>query len=159
MTLSRRAILQGTALAAASGLVPLPGLRRLVFAAEAGAERILVVLHLRGGCDGLNLLSPAADPDFIAARSSELRVLADGPEAGRAFSVVRDDRAGVAVQNGDAAGLASAILSLAEHPEQRRAMGARGRALFDARFRRELAVERHHQLILRAARGPLGAPC
>ncbi len=83
MTLSRRTMLQGTALAAACGLLPLPGLRRLAFAAEPGAGRILVVLHLRGGCDGLNLLSPAGDPDFIAARSSELRVLAEGPEAGR----------------------------------------------------------------------------
>jgi uncharacterized protein (DUF1501 family) len=82
MTLSRRTLLRGTALVA-SGLLPVPGLRRLAFASEAAAGRILVVLHLRGGCDGLNLLSPAADPDFIAARSSELRVLADGPAAGR----------------------------------------------------------------------------
>jgi uncharacterized protein (DUF1501 family) len=82
MALSRRSLLQATALAAASGLAPLPGLGRLLFGAESQEERILVVLHLRGGCDGLNLLSPAGDADFIAARSTDLRVLADGDEAG-----------------------------------------------------------------------------
>src|SRR5579863_635241 len=82
MALSRRSLLQATALAAASGLVPLPGLGRLLFGAESQEDRILVVLHLRGGCDGLNLLSPAGDADFIAARSSELRVLDEGQDAG-----------------------------------------------------------------------------
>src|ERR1700675_2000481 len=82
MPVSRRSLLQGTALAAASGLLPLPGLGRLLFGAESQENRILVVLHLRGGCDGLNLLSPAEDADFIAARNSDLRVLADGDEAG-----------------------------------------------------------------------------
>jgi uncharacterized protein (DUF1501 family) len=82
MTLSRRSLIQATALGAASGLLPLPGLRRLLFAAESGNDGILVVLHLRGGCDGLNLLSPATDVDFIEARNSDLRVLADGSDAG-----------------------------------------------------------------------------
>lgn len=79
--LSRRVVLKGSALAAAS-LLPWPGRTRVAFAAEPGNGRILVVLHLRGGCDGLNLLSPASDPDFIAARGSELRVMADGADAG-----------------------------------------------------------------------------
>ena len=61
-----------------------PGLSGLAFAAEPAT--LLVVLHLRGGCDGLNLVSPADDPDFIAARVSELRVAADGPEAGHALA-------------------------------------------------------------------------
>jgi uncharacterized protein (DUF1501 family) len=82
MSISRRSLLQATALAAASGLAPLPGLGRLLFGAESQENRILVVLHLRGGCDGLNLLSPAGDADFIAARSSELRVLDEGQDAG-----------------------------------------------------------------------------
>lgn len=112
MTLSRRALLQGTALAAASGLLPSPGLRRLVFAAEPGPSRILVVLHLRGGCDGLNLLSPASDPDFIAARSSELRVLPDGSEAGRL--VVHTQSPAVEFRLHNAAG-ALADLSDAKH--------------------------------------------
>ena len=90
MTLSRRSLLQATALAAASGLAPLPGLGRLLFGAESQEDRILVVLHLRGGCDGLNLLSPAGDADFIAARSSDLRVLADGDEAGHLIAHLQD---------------------------------------------------------------------
>src|SRR6202049_4073375 len=90
MALSRRSLLQATALAAASGLAPLPGLGRLLFGAESQENRILVVLHLRGGCDGLNLLSPAGDADFIAARSSDLRVLADGDEAGHLIAHLQD---------------------------------------------------------------------
>jgi len=85
MSLSRRSLIQGTALALGCGLVPLPGLRRLLFAAETKTDGILVVLHLRGGCDGLNLLSPASDADFIEARNSDLRVLADGNDAGHAI--------------------------------------------------------------------------
>jgi uncharacterized protein (DUF1501 family) len=92
MPLSRRTLLQSTALAAASGLAPLPGLGRLLFGAQSQENRILVVLHLRGGCDGLNLLSPAADPDFIAARNSDLRVLADGDEAGHPIVHSQDSR-------------------------------------------------------------------
>jgi uncharacterized protein (DUF1501 family) len=90
MTLSRRSLLKGTALAAVSGLTPLPGLGRLLLAAEPQNDRILVVLHLRGGCDGLNLLSPASDADFIAARNSDLRVLADGDDAGHLIVHVQD---------------------------------------------------------------------
>jgi uncharacterized protein (DUF1501 family) len=85
MSVSRRSLIQGTAIALGCGLAPLPGLRRLLFASEPKTERILVVLHLRGGCDGLNLLSPASDADFIAARNSDLRVLADGSDAGHAI--------------------------------------------------------------------------
>jgi len=85
MSVSRRSLIQGTAIALGCGLAPLPGLRRLLFAAEPKTERILVVLHLRGGCDGLNLLSPASDADFIAAHNSDLRVLADGSDAGHAI--------------------------------------------------------------------------
>jgi uncharacterized protein (DUF1501 family) len=92
MALSRRSLLQATALAAASGLAPLPGLGRLLFGAESQEERILVVLHLRGGCDGLNLLSPAGDADFIAARNSDLRVLADGDEAGHLIAHLQDPK-------------------------------------------------------------------
>jgi uncharacterized protein (DUF1501 family) len=80
---SRRRILQGVALGAA-GLLPAPGLRGLLFAQDAAPGRMLVVLHLRGGCDGLHLLSPASDANFNEARVSDLRVAADGAEAGHA---------------------------------------------------------------------------
>jgi uncharacterized protein (DUF1501 family) len=82
MSISRRSLIQATAAGAAAGLLPLPGIRRLLFAAEPAGDRILVVLHLRGGCDGLNLLSPASDSAFIEARNSDLRVLPEGSDAG-----------------------------------------------------------------------------
>src|SRR5271163_1322215 len=85
MSISRRSLIQATAAGVAAGLAPLPGIRHLLFAAEPESDRILVLLHLRGGCDGLNLLSPASDADFIEARNSDLRVLAEGSDAGHAI--------------------------------------------------------------------------
>jgi uncharacterized protein (DUF1501 family) len=77
--LTRRTLLK----TAGAASLPLSGLHRAVFAAAPSVNQpILIVLHLRGGCDGLNLVSPASDPDFIEARISELRVAADGPNAG-----------------------------------------------------------------------------
>lgn len=48
-------------------------------------DPILVVIFLRGGADGLALVSPASDPDFIAARPEMLRSLRQGDGAGRAI--------------------------------------------------------------------------
>src|SRR4029077_10584060 len=59
-----------------------PGLHHLAFAAEGVDRGLLVIVHLRGGCDGLNLISPATDPTFIEARASDLRVQSEGPDAG-----------------------------------------------------------------------------
>ncbi|MCX7288980.1 MAG: DUF1501 domain-containing protein [Rhodobacterales bacterium] len=46
-------------------------------------DPILVVVFLRGGADGLALVSPSSDPDFIAARPEGLRVARQGDAAGR----------------------------------------------------------------------------
>ncbi|MTJ83768.1 MAG: DUF1501 domain-containing protein [Telmatospirillum sp.] len=79
MSLSRRTLLQtGAAL-----LAPWPGLRSMALAADGGADQALIVVFLRGGCDGLSLLAPANDPDYVADRAPELRVRADGPRPGR----------------------------------------------------------------------------
>ncbi len=86
MRLSRRNLLEGALTGAA--LLTLPGgsLRQLAFAASpAGPQRVLIVLHLRGACDGLNLVCPANDPHLIAARPAELRVAASGDKAGHAL--------------------------------------------------------------------------
>ncbi|MCU0905318.1 MAG: DUF1501 domain-containing protein [Tabrizicola sp.] len=48
-------------------------------------DPILVVVFLRGGADGLALVSPTSDPDFIAARPEALRVLRQGDSPGRAI--------------------------------------------------------------------------
>jgi len=77
--LSRRDLFRLSAAGFASS-----GLSNLAFA-DGGSPSLLILLHLRGGCDGLNLISPGDDPDFIAARASELRVASDGPDAGFAL--------------------------------------------------------------------------
>ena len=86
MRTTRRELLKAGATAGLAigldGFLPLPGLRRLAFAAEPADSRLLVIVHQRGGCDGLNLISPANDTDFVAARGSDLRVPTDGPDAG-----------------------------------------------------------------------------
>ncbi|MEI9983748.1 MAG: hypothetical protein WDN69_11405 [Aliidongia sp.] len=69
-----------------AAILPVPGLRHLAFAQGNAPRPLLIVLHQRGGCDGLNLISPSDDPNFIEARASELRVLADGPDAGHALA-------------------------------------------------------------------------
>jgi uncharacterized protein (DUF1501 family) len=63
---SRRRFLQGL------GAMPLLGVLPGAFSAPAGAaelsDRVLVVVHLDGGCDGLNTVIPYADPAYAAAR-------------------------------------------------------------------------------------------
>lgn len=54
-------------------------------------DPILVVVFLRGGADGLNLISPTADVDYIAARPESLRVLRKGGEAGHAMKDMAAD--------------------------------------------------------------------
>lgn len=82
LDLTRRELLKGLLAAGGSGALAGLGLTRLVFAADKPAASTLVVIHLRGGWDGLNLISPVSDPDFVAARASELRVAAIGGNAG-----------------------------------------------------------------------------
>src|SRR4029077_14919303 len=88
--ISRRGILaSGVVLAGALGI---PGLRGLAFAAPQAALPLVVLVHCRGGCDGLNLISPANDPAFVAARTSELRVLDSGDAAGHHLNNGPDPR-------------------------------------------------------------------
>lgn len=49
---------------------------------ESGDKPIMVVVFLRGGMDGLNLLGPVDDAEYVAARATELRVGADGKKKG-----------------------------------------------------------------------------
>ncbi|MBP2307303.1 DUF1501 domain-containing protein [Azospirillum melinis] len=94
MALSRRTVMQGGLMAglglAGGSLTGLPGVRSLAFAADKSVEApvgtlgagTLVVVFLRGGADMLALVAPADDPDYRAARTPELRVMAEGPKAG-----------------------------------------------------------------------------
>ena len=51
-------------------------------------DPVLVVMFLRGGADGLGLVCTASDPDLIAARPEDLRVLRKGDAKGR---LIRQD--------------------------------------------------------------------
>lgn len=94
MAISRRTVMRGGLAAglglAGGGLTGLPGIRSLAFAADKSVEApvgmlgagTLVVVFLRGGADMLALVAPADDPDYRAARTPELRVMAEGPKAG-----------------------------------------------------------------------------
>jgi uncharacterized protein (DUF1501 family) len=89
MHLTRRFFLQSTgALAAYCGVAPLQALAQSAEAAAAlavprpvAAGKTLVVLFLRGGIDGLNLIVPHADPDYATLRQ-QLRIHAPGQEQG-----------------------------------------------------------------------------
>src|SRR5579864_1416457 len=85
MAISRRIVLTGGLAGTLSAILPVPGIRNLAFAENGTVRPTLVVVHLRGGCDGLNLVSPANDPSFIEARASDLRVATDGTDAGFAL--------------------------------------------------------------------------
>lgn len=79
MTLSRRRLLSG--LSAGAGFALAPGLN-VSFAAEGTPARdILIVLFQRGACDWLQMLAPAGDPNYIAARPN-IRVQTSGESAG-----------------------------------------------------------------------------
>ena len=48
--------------------------------------KLLIVVFLRGGADGLQLIGPAGDEDYIAARPEPLRVTRKGDQAGLLLS-------------------------------------------------------------------------
>ncbi len=83
VSFSRRQFLAASGVSALAAL-PKVGITNIAFAASDAP--ILVVVHQRGACDGLNLISPADDPRFVAARVPELRVATGGPDAGYALA-------------------------------------------------------------------------
>ncbi len=86
MRLSRRNFLERALSGGALLTLCEAPLCQLAFAASpASQHRILIVLHLRGACDGLNLVCPANDPLLITARPVELRVTASGDKPGHSL--------------------------------------------------------------------------
>ncbi len=77
MKISRRNVLSGLT----AGLAVAPGVN-VSFAAEGTPTRdVLVVVFQRGACDWLQMLAPAGDANYIAARPS-IRVRTDGTTPG-----------------------------------------------------------------------------
>lgn len=64
---SRRRFLKGSLAAGAAGLLP-----NLIFSGSAeaagSANNVVIVVHLDGGCDGINTVIPFTDPAYVAAR-------------------------------------------------------------------------------------------
>lgn len=88
MKIHRRSFLRTTLGAAPLLAFGASRLTRLAFAADSAvaADRdLLVTIFLRGGCDGLSLVAPADDRDYIAARPPEMRVREKGERAGLAL--------------------------------------------------------------------------
>jgi uncharacterized protein (DUF1501 family) len=80
LNLSRRSMLTGLSAGAALAAFG-PGVK-VSFAADTATPRdILIVLFQRGACDWLQMLAPAGDAAYIAARPS-IRVRADGNTPG-----------------------------------------------------------------------------
>ena len=106
--LSRREFIK--AASAAGCLLPLSGVSNLVWGeslASAGLKPnpLLVTVFLRGGADGLNLVSPVNDADFIDARPADLRVLDSGTRAGFLLEQSLDAKVGFYLHH-EAPGLA-----------------------------------------------------
>ena len=67
INISRRRFLKGSLAAAGAGLLP-----NLMFSGSAeaagSANNVVIVVHLDGGCDGINTVIPFTDPAYAAAR-------------------------------------------------------------------------------------------
>jgi len=78
MQISRRTLLRASA---GSLLAAAPGLKVAMAATSAPAKDILIVLFLRGGSDGLQMVAPAGDANYIANRPT-IGIKASGTNAG-----------------------------------------------------------------------------
>ena len=82
------------AASAAGCLTPFTSLSSLAYGTPLPGKPILITVFLRGGADGLHLVAPTADPDYIAARPPELRVAESGERAGLLLDRSLDAAAG-----------------------------------------------------------------
>jgi colanic acid biosynthesis glycosyl transferase WcaI len=102
------------------------------------------LVTLQAGLAGM--LVPSKLYGILAAG---LPVIYVGPPEGRVADVIRENRVGISANNGDAEGLARAVLELMNQKEARREMGLRARELFNTRFNRAQSIESHHALLMR----------
>lgn len=70
-----------------------------------------------------------------------------GAPTGETASILADTQAGLTVQSGDAQGLASALLSLRDHPDVRERMGESARRAFEERFSMSIAIQKWESLL------------
>ena len=70
-----------------------------------------------------------------------------GDPEGEIGTVIRESGCGMAVRQGDVAGLAEAILTLRDNAAPREQMGRNARDVFEAKFDMPIAVERWRRLL------------
>ena len=103
-------------------------------------------LSLRPGLEGLIVPSK-----FYGIASAGRPVIAVTAKDGEIARAVRELDCGYVVEPGDAAGLAAAIVELADDPERRSAMGARARRGTDEKYARRLALNRWDWILTKVA--------
>jgi putative colanic acid biosynthesis glycosyltransferase WcaI len=147
------------------------GPRRQRFQADverAGLRRVRFLDYRR--LDELPISMTAADASIVTMQANVGGLLAPsklyailaaglplvyiGPPEGRSAELIAHHGVGVGAANRDAAGLAAGIRRLQHDPGLRREMGQRARRVFDERFSRAAALERHCQLIARVGAQP-----
>ncbi|HET6384473.1 MAG TPA: glycosyltransferase family 4 protein [Armatimonadota bacterium] len=108
---------------------------------ETVASADIAIVPLKGAIPG------AVPSKLYEAMSAGRPVVlaAEGEPAG----IVRDTGCGIVVAPGDTAALAGAILRLADDPQERARMGARGREAARARFDRQAIVNEFMELLER----------
>ncbi len=129
---------------------------RIVFCGRVPGEQVPAFLSRAGAA----LMTLASDPVFSLYLPTKLQVyLASGVPIlsaadGAAAEIVREAEAGIAVPSGDAAALAQAVEQLAAmSPEQRAAMGRRGRAYFEQAFTKSALMDQLEDLLEHPAAG------
>jgi glycosyltransferase involved in cell wall biosynthesis len=99
----------------------------------------------------LGLVEPSKAYAAMAAGRPAIYV---GPPGSEVAGTLSAEGCGVAVANGDAAGLARAVADLAGDPARRAEMGSRGRRAIEARLGRAAATARFRALLEALAPSP-----
>jgi glycosyltransferase involved in cell wall biosynthesis len=102
-------------------------------------------VHLVTLAEGLEgLIEPSKAYAAMAAGRPAVYV---GPQGSEVARTLRSEACGLAVENGDAEGLACAVADLASDPARRAAMGERGRRAIEGHLGRAAATKRFRELL------------
>lgn len=97
-----------------------------------------------------NLTTPVVPSKLLNIMAAGRPVVASLPLNGDAPKIVAEAGCGLCVEAGDAEGLAQAILTLYQNPEQAQEMGQRGRIYAEKHFSRESCVARYEEILRQA---------
>ena len=100
------------------------------------------LITLKRGMEGL--LVPSKIYSSLAAGLAIIAVMEAGSEVG---DIVEDHECGYRMPQGDVDGLVAAITALHENPSLLAEMQRRSRACFDAKYTREMSIERYAEML------------